>query len=753
MVRPIALTLFALAAVLTLDFRVVSSQTIEEWQIFSALDRTRDVRAAGDGRYLVGTSGGGYLLAADGEILRTWRSDNELLRLDVSAVGYDVRTGDYYFGSSDGAVSVLREGGWWTYLIDIATAPRPERRINRFVFDDGNAYILTSFGVVEFRSSDSTIQDTWTRLGTLPEGTEAVDLAFVSDSILVATPLGLAVAARSASNLADPTSWRVVPADPTTCGSRVTSIATIGPDVYVAGDSGVCRYVSGTFASRLYRADVAQIVGAEDRLVLLESNAVVEISTAGAELRRTGLARSGMSLAASDSTVIAGLDRSGIVLIPSSGTDVAVIPPGPRSNRFEDLAIDRSGDVWVATGTEGVLRYDRSEWYGYSSDLDGLTTNSSQSIGIDSDGLAWSGSFGEGFFRFDSDPASRETPVVVNFDESNSSLKASGAGETFVIGTGTATDQAGVMWALNWDNTTASRVLLHAVDLSSGTPTWYPYAYSGSVANLTREYRDIVVDLDGTKWIGGDGQQGLLYYVDGESLDRVGTWGLLRTSSGLLSNDQTAMHVDRDGELWIGTPKGISILVNPFSVARQGAGAAIFREIGFLDDVFVRDIAADALNRKWIATDEGLFVLSSDGIDLLARFESGASPLSDNRVLSIAVEEATGTIFVGTANGLNRIRTDAVASTERGTITASPQPFRIGAGDRLRITGLPDRSILKVLTPAGHLVTEIPTPGGDIAYWDGTDESGDPVPNGVYLLAAESPEGQTSVGKIAVLRR
>ncbi len=79
-----------------------SGQTIESWEVLSALDRTTAVAALEDGGALIGTTGGAYRIDASNAIVDTWRSNGELLRLDVSAVGEDPSTGDLYFGAADG---------------------------------------------------------------------------------------------------------------------------------------------------------------------------------------------------------------------------------------------------------------------------------------------------------------------------------------------------------------------------------------------------------------------------------------------------------------------------------------------------------------------------------------------------------------------------------------------------------------------------------------------------------------------------
>jgi hypothetical protein len=88
-----------------------------------------------------------------------------------------------------------------------------------------------------------------------------------------------------------------------------------------------------------------------------------------------------------------------------------------------------------------------------------------------------------------------------------------------------------------------------------------------------------------------------------------------------------------------------------------------------------------------------------------------------------------------------------------GEIRVAPNPYRHSVDDRVLIDGLVEGSIIKVLTVAGDLVVELPSPGGRVGFWDGRDAKGAPVPSGVYFIVAASANGkQAGVAKIAVIR-
>ncbi len=62
-------------------------------------------------------------------------------------------------------------------------------------------------------------------------------------------------------------------------------------------------------------------------------------------------------------------------------------------------------------------------------------------------------------------------------------------------------------------------------------------------------------------------------------------------------------------------------------------------------------------------------------------------------------------------------------------------------------------SSVKIITIYGKLVKEFSSPGGRVAFWDGTDTNGNLVGSGVYIVVAYDQNNNVVTGKIAVLRQ
>jgi len=221
--------------------------------------------------------------------------------------------------------------------------------------------------------------------------------------------------------------------------------------------------------------------------------------------------------------------------------------------------------------------------------------------------------------------------------------------------------------------------------------------------------------------------------------------------------------VDKNGEVWVATDNGIAILSDPYVViSNPNANNLPFVKMRIIENGISTPltencltIRADALNNKWVATFNGLLYLSPDGSTILAQYNINNSPLLENRVFSIAVNPGNGKVYFGTSKGLVSYTTLAVeplADCDR--IAAGPNPYLIPNEVKLRIDGFVEGSTVKILTISGTLVREFESPGGRVAEWDGRDENGNLVATGIYIIAGYNKDAsKVCTGKVAVVRK
>lgn len=762
--------IYATTLLLLLSPLFLSAQNRDEWSVFSAVNKTQDVAFDSSGTLWIATEGGIVSYDPSTREYGYLRTSEGLLRLNSTAIAFDPSNGDMYVGSDDGSISILKSSGGWKYATEIAAATeRTERRINGFGFRDGRVYILTAFGIALYNPADSTIVESYLQFGSFPQYTGANDMLFWRDSIWVATDLGVASAPATGRYLAFPDAWRSYGVASGLTGGTVRSLIVAG-DRLLAGDTGGYEYNDGRFVRRpdlvpdliSFASSEAGIVAASAfRLYRQENGTFVHQQSVDVPQFIWGVDMT------DEGTIGIGIDiyqqpySFGVV---EGGTLQLGLPNSPLTNTFATLARGDDGAIWTASGSRapGVSRLREGEWSSYlpqnQEGVGGMPAVYVVSRGVE--GAIWAGTSYGGFTRF--------TPidsgvVAVRYDAGNSPLRPVRdwpGTKPPVIGGGVAVDENGRTWMINHDVSASPGGPLLVVQLRPGEQGSDGSNFESFLTPFRRNYFSLVIDQSGIKWAGSDGDRlrptGLLYYDDNGTIfdvsdDKVDVIG---ESDGLPSGIQTALAIDRDGLLWMGTPKGPAYLANPSGVARSNQQPSVQR-VRALVDVPVTSLAIDALNRKWIGTDRGVYVVSADGVEVLSHYTAGNSPLVSDQVLSLLADDATGDIYIGTASGLNRISTPAVRSeSPAGPISFSPHPFIVPADESLRISGLPENSSIKILSLNGSLVRELQSPGGAIAFWDGRDAGGAAVPTGIYIVAAgANPGEETVVGKIAVIRR
>jgi len=210
--------------------------------------------------------------------------------------------------------------------------------------------------------------------------------------------------------------------------------------------------------------------------------------------------------------------------------------------------------------------------------------------------------------------------------------------------------------------------------------------------------------------------------------------------------------VDKVGYVWIGTPRGVSVVVNPSQVLNGNLNNLTIRSLSrLIGEINVNDIMVDALNNKWIATSNGVWVLNPEASDTIAYINKGNSALPDNDILSISTNPNNGTVYFATKFGLYEAKSLSVAPVPDYDIRCYPQPFNPAVDKELIIDGLADFSEVRILTAGGELINSLNTSSRK-TIWDGMDKNGKKVKSGIYLLVATSASSKvSSVQKIAII--
>jgi ligand-binding sensor domain-containing protein len=275
---------------------------------------------------------------------------------------------------------------------------------------------------------------------------------------------------------------------------------------------------------------------------------------------------------------------------------------------------------------------------------------------------------------------------------------------------------------------------------------------------------NVAIDQNGYKWFVIAFNSGILVYDSGQDLDspaddryRV----ITSANSALPTNSVNCISVDLDGDVWVGTQQGVvsfecgsSVFDNSCNGRRRIVNVDGFNGY-LLETEDVRSIAVDGGNRKWFGTTNGVFVQSPDALTQVAYFKDTNSPLFDNTITDIAINNKTGEAWIGTEKGVISYRGEATTGGAVNTTTpyAYPNPVRPDYDGPIAIYGLGRDANVKITDVSGNLVYEGKALGGQ-AIWNARDYLGRRVASGVYLIFATSASLDTPdavIAKVVVL--
>jgi hypothetical protein len=215
---------------------------------------------------------------------------------------------------------------------------------------------------------------------------------------------------------------------------------------------------------------------------------------------------------------------------------------------------------------------------------------------------------------------------------------------------------------------------------------------------------------------------------------------------------------DHDNTLWVGTSRGLFTIPAhvDFTQSNKCEKIIIRRNDGtnlvdfLLDNEQINCIVVDGANRKWIGTaNSGIFLIdittdqdNGEVVNTVAHFTTDNSLLPSNNILSIAIQESTGEVFIGTSNGLVSYMSDAVEPEENfENIYAYPNPVYPTYKGLIIIKGLMANTQVRIIDGSGNAVAILHSNGGE-AIWDGNNSFGQRVASGIYTAVCNTIDGQ-----------
>ena len=716
-----------------------------------------------------------------------------------SAVAYDADRDQWVVGYGDGGIDLKS---------DFGTLNIPDLRIAQIVGSKnihsievfGNmAYLATAVGVVVVDLDQQEIADSWSL--TPPSApVEAYCIVAHEDLWLVGTEMGVLAAPRDNLFLANPSNWSPWSGAPDL--GRVIGLRNYGGSWWMVTSAGQDALEADDLVWRRQGEGPWEIFeGWDPEGLPFGGMAVGPWILNGDESRTEGMLLAsccqawgfdGQGGAIAIDNPLPGFavvrdlacfqgDTSGRIWLASGVGGVVTWVPHPsetsvstRTNRPDGPPTSRvrrldcwNDNLWVATGavsaswtpqyrSDGCFQFSDEEWSvpdlpESTNDIQGIKDILDVSIDPTDPSHVVFSSYEEGLVEL------RGGEVVRVLNAENSSLQTSLVGGTprSAVG-GIDFDRAGNLWFTNPWVSGALHVML-----PDGSTVAMDLGDEGQ--NLL--FSDVEVTRDGYVWAVLPRGDGVLVYdpsgTPGEPSDD--RWTILTSQTGqggLPSNFVFCLEEDLDNEIWVGTAEGPAVFYQSASVFDDDINASqiLISQDGnlqyLLETEVIQSIIIDAGNRKWLGTQSsGVFVLSADGLTTDHHFTRENSPLPSNDIQDIAMDYASGEVYIATSTGLVSYRAEATNwDREMENVRVMPNPIRADHTGPIVFDGMALNSTVHITDATGQRIEVLESNGGR-ATWDGVMENGQPAPYGVYLAFATDSEGKKgAVIKFAILR-
>jgi hypothetical protein len=330
---------------------------------------------------------------------------------------------------------------------------------------------------------------------------------------------------------------------------------------------------------------------------------------------------------------------------------------------------------------------------------------------------------------------------------------------SYVVGTMVISDRTGNIWITNRE-AVDGRVLVCVPEDYIRDPSpdkeWV-YFHRNNFGAFS-EFDLLAVDDLNRIWIASTGTDQAMVGEQGVyCLDTRGTltdstddrvWGPI---PGLPVQEVLSLKWDPAGYIWVGSPRGAYYV----SATADNLSGVSLTPVYAMRDIAVRAIDVDPAGNKWFGSDFGVSILSSDMYTVTRRITTDPPDrLPSTTVQFVSVDPYSGLAYIGTHDGTAILPTPyRDYGTQIKNLSFEPNPFNPSRG-RLIFTGnsLAGGANAHIYTPDGRLVRSLSHDEAALG-WDGRDNQGREVADGVYLIVTSNGSGDAAQGKVAVLRR
>ncbi|QYS88155.1 type IX secretion system anionic LPS delivery protein PorZ [Flavobacterium davisii] len=751
-----------------LNFSYVFTQEANPWKGYYSYNAVKDLQLV-ENKIVIAADNAYFLSNLDTNQSEKKSTIEGLSGDPITQIHYSPTYNKTIVGHSNGLVIIVNEtDGSMFYLKGIEDKPNilaSKKRINHFEEYKGKVYISTGYGVTVLDMNNSQFGDTFF-IGTGGSEQEIISTTIVNDTIYaIVKSNGLYAAKLSNPFLIDFNQWKIIQP-----GSWFNLKPTKTKKILVSETGAIHELKEDNSIS--YITSVLQnpkdINYNEDKLIITSSNYVDIFDENGTSIKQLIWGDQFKSFFTSSSfrnnKIYTGTESNGLYSIDLNTPQLItnLTPSCPEKNRF--FRIKAVNDVlWVVFGgyskqynpyqyccggpsRSGISIYSNEKWTNLDyKDLLEARALSSIAFNPKNKNEVFIGSFFSGLLKLDNFIATNL------YNKENSPLKDELIPNVVLLNTPNF-DSNGDLWM------TSSRAenALFSLDKNN---KWKSYSIKDiSVKPKEDNFSSMKIDKNGTKWL-GTLQTGVIGF--NEKLNKNIVINHIKGKGSLPDSDVRSLALDNNNQLWIGTFNGLRYLPNVNSFLTDttlDTKQIILLEDGTAQELFyqsnILDIEVDGANNKWVSVEEsGVFLISPDGQQTKLHFTKENSPLPSNIVDDIEIDQTTGKVYFATNNGTVSYQSLATAGTKDYSNTyIYPNPYRPEHKGMVKITGLKDKSNVKITDIEGNLVFESISQGGTME-WDTLSFAKTKVSSGVYVVLVSDEEGEdTVVKKLLIIR-
>ena len=181
-----------------------------------------------------------------------------------------------------------------------------------------------------------------------------------------------------------------------------------------------------------------------------------------------------------------------------------------------------------------------------------------------------------------------------------------------------------------------------------------------------------------------------------------------------------------------------------------------FNDTFYFSDLTIQEnnkIKTDFNNNLWLVTiNDGLRIIHNDGAVYPSQItKNNYNILSDN-IYDVDFHE-NGDVYIATDMGISVLNTSFSSTYSPSSLSVSPNPFYINQNNEIIFSNIGPNTSIQLITLSGLVLKDFFSMyNGQSIKWNGTNNSGNLIPSGIYLLVSSNSKQNSSVTKIAIVR-